>query len=115
MKLVKFITIVSLLLSGSFSLTLMKPAQAYSVCGIKGEEASFKTQTYLVTICLGEASYQMIITYPDGTGYKKIPVQREGAKFRGTDGQHNYIIDQQTFVIGTDGEPPIRERVIESQ
>jgi len=89
-------------------------ANAFSVCGLSREEASFKTESRLVTICIGEASFQMIITFHDGTGYQKIPVDREGDLFRGTDGTHNYIIDGTTFVIGTDGEPPIRERVLES-
>ncbi|MBR8826290.1 MAG: hypothetical protein DSM107014_00045 [Gomphosphaeria aponina SAG 52.96 = DSM 107014] len=98
-----------------FAAVPLKKATAFSVCGLQGEEAYFKTDSYLITICLGEASYQMIITYHDGTGYQRIPAQREGALFRGSDSQHNYIIDSNTFVIGTDGEPPIRERVIKSQ
>jgi len=89
-------------------------AQAFSVCGLREPEASFKTESRLITICIGEASFQMVITFHDGTGYQIIPVDQEGTMFRGTDGRHNYIIDQNTFVIGTDGEPPIRERVIES-
>jgi hypothetical protein len=57
----------------------------------------------------------MIITYPDGTGYQRIPVQQEGNLFRGTDGKRNYIIDSRNLVIGIDGEPPIRERVTQSK
>lgn len=91
------------------------PAGAFSVCGLAPEEASFKTENHLITICLGEASFQMVITYHDGTGYRIIPVEREGNLFRGTNGQNNFIIDENTFVIGTDGEPPIRESVIERQ
>ncbi|WP_144052148.1 hypothetical protein [Gloeocapsa sp. PCC 73106] len=90
-----------------------QPVEAFSVCGLSPEEASFKTENRLVTICLGEASLQMVITFHDGTGYQIIPVQREGNLFRGTDGAQNFIIDENTFVIGTDGEPPIRERVTE--
>jgi hypothetical protein len=89
-------------------------AQAFSVCGLREPEATFKTESRLITICIGEASFQMVITFHDGTGYQIIPVDQEGNLFRGTDGTHNYIIDENTFVLGTDGEPPIRERVIES-
>ncbi len=84
---------------------------AHSVCGLKSEVASFRTSTYLITVCPGEASYQMILMFPDGTGYQKIPTQRQGNRFNGSDGKHNYIIDRQTFIIGTDGEPPIRQAV----
>jgi hypothetical protein len=113
MKLTKIVTI---LLSGAIALfPATHPAKAHSVCGLKPEEASFRTQSYLITICLGEASFQMILTYHDGTGYKRIPVQQEGDKFRGSDGQHNYIIDSRNLVIGTDGKDPIRERVTQSK
>lgn len=87
---------------------------AFSVCGLQEPEATYRTETRLITICIGEASFQLIMTYLDGTGYTRIPVIQEGDLFRGSDGQHNYIIDNNTFVIGTDGEPPIRERVIEA-
>lgn len=89
-------------------------ASAFSVCGTRKERATFKTKSYLITICPGEASYQLILTFHDGTGYQRIPVQQEGRKFRGSDGKHNYIIDRQQFIIGTDGEQPIRESVIQS-
>ncbi|WP_013334377.1 hypothetical protein [Gloeothece verrucosa] len=89
--------------------------EAHSVCGLKKETAAFKTKSYLVTICPGEASFQLILTYHDGTGYKRIPVQQEGRRFRGSDGKNNYIIDRQVFVIGTDGKQPIREVVLESR
>ncbi len=95
-----------------------QPAQAYSVCGLKSPEASFKTENRLVTICPGEASFQMVITFHDGTGYEIFPVtERNGNQFRATsgDGVRNLIIDAQTLVIGTDGEMPIRERVLESE
>jgi hypothetical protein len=88
-------------------------AIAYSVCGTKREMASFKTESYLITICPGEASLQLILTYHDGTGYKRIPVQEEGQKYRGSDGNQNYIIDKKQLIIGTDGEEPVRESVIE--
>jgi hypothetical protein len=91
------------------------PAIAYSVCGTKREAATFKTKSYLITICPGEASFQLILTYHDGTGYKRIPVQKEGNKYRGSDGKNNYIIDQNQLIIGTDGEDPIREAVIEAK
>lgn len=108
----KFIKIVTLALSGAIAFPIsIQPTKAHSVCGLKAEEASFRTQSYLITICPGEASFQMIVTYPDGTGYKRIPVQQEGDQFRGSDEQHNYIIDSRQLIIGTDGEDPIRERV----
>jgi len=88
------------------------PVKAYSVCGLKKEAASFQTKSYLITICPGEASYQMIIIYPDGTGYKRIPVQKEDNKFKGSDEQHNYIIDNKKLIIGTDGQDPVKEKVI---
>ncbi len=94
---------------------LSQPAIAFSVCGINREEASFKTKSYLVTICRGEASFQMVMTYWDGTGYRKIPVQKEGRKFRGSDGKNNFIIDSKQLIIGTDGEQPVRENVIQSK
>lgn len=118
MKLTKIVTITSFLFYGAIAALFLisnQPTNAYSVCGLKAEEASFKTNSYLITICLGEASYQMIMTYHDGTGYKRIPVQQEGNKFRGSDDQHNYIIDSRQLIIGTDGEDPIREQVIESK
>ncbi|TVQ41784.1 MAG: hypothetical protein EA365_16840 [Gloeocapsa sp. DLM2.Bin57] len=94
-----------------------QPAQAFSVCGLRPPEASFKTESRLVTICIGEASFQMVITFHDGTGYEIFPViEREGNTFRASsqDGIRNFIIDDSTFVIGTDGEMPIREKVLES-
>lgn len=90
-------------------------ATAFSVCGVQREEAYFKTKSYLITICRGEASFQLILTYHDGTGYKRIPVQKEGKKFRGSDNKNNFIIDSKQFIIGTDGEQPIREKVIQSK
>jgi hypothetical protein len=90
-------------------------AIAYSVCGTKREAAAFKTKSYLITICPGEASFQLILTYHNGTGYKRIPVQKEGNKYRGSDGKNNYIIDRNQLIIGTDGEDPIREAVIEAK
>ncbi len=90
-------------------------ASAYSVCGLRTQIASFKTNSYLITICPGEASFQLILTYHDGTGYTKIPVEQDGKRYRGSDGKRNYIIDPQQFVIGIDGEQPFRESVIESR
>jgi len=97
-----------------FTLPLLstQPVNAYSVCGLKREEASFKTKSYLITICPGEASYQMIITYPDGTGYKRISAQKEGNKYRGSTQDHNYIIDPKQLIIGTDGQDPLKEKVV---
>lgn len=117
LKLGKLLTLNSLVFLSAITTfaVAQPPANAFSVCGLITPERSFKTESRLITICRGEATFQMIITFHDGTGYQRIPVQQEGNLFRGTDGQHNYIIDDQTFVIGTDGEPPIRERVIESQ
>lgn len=105
---------------GLVSTTLFMPqfhqsAIAFSVCGINREEASFKTKSYLITICRGEATFQMVMTYWDGTGYRKIPVQKEGRKFRGSDGKNNFIIDSRQLIIGTDGEQPVRESVIQSK
>lgn len=112
MKLAKFFA-----LAFALSPLYYQPAQAYSVCGLRPPEASFKTESRLVTICIGEASFQMVITFHDGTGYEIFPViERDGNMFRATsqDGMRNFIIDSSTFVIGTDGELPIRERVLES-
>ncbi len=90
-------------------------ASAFSVCGLRREEATFRTKSYLVTICRGEASFQLIMTYHDGTGYRRVPVVQEGRKFRGSEGGNNFIIDRNTFVIGTDGKEPIRESVTQSK
>ncbi len=90
-------------------------ASAFSVCGLTREYASFKTKSYLITVCVGEASFQMIKMYHDGTGYQRITVQKEGKIFRGSDDQHNYILDSRQLLIGTDGEPPVIERVIQSK
>jgi len=88
-------------------------ASAFSVCGLSREHASFKTKSYLITICSGEASLQMVKTFWDGTGYQRIPVQREGRLFRGSDDRHNYILDSRQLLIGTDGEKPVIEKVIQ--
>ena len=88
---------------------------AFSVCGLEQPQATFKTTKRLISICRGEASFQMVITFYDGTGYQRIPVQREKNQFRGTDGQHNYIVNNREFIIGTDGEPPQREKVLQSR
>ncbi|WP_019508738.1 hypothetical protein [Pleurocapsa sp. PCC 7319] len=88
-------------------------ATAHSVCGLNKKQASYRTNNYLISICLGEASYQGVVTYLDGTGYKRFPIQKEGRKYVGIEGNNNYIIDEKTFVLGTDGEEPIRERVVE--
>jgi|GEM_PF-1491347 len=111
------IKITATLLSAAalFTAIPLKQSTAFSVCGLQQPEANFKTNSYLITICRGEATYQMIITFHDGTGYQRIPVEREGSLFRGSDGQHNYIVDSSRFVIGTDGEQPITEQVIESK
>lgn len=109
------IGLVSLGIAASITTRLSLKAIAYSVCGLQQEVASYKTKNYLITICPGEASFQLILIYHDGTGYQRIPVQKEGKGFRGTDGQQNYIIDRQQFIIGTDGKEPIRERVLSSR
>lgn len=90
-----------------------KASASTSVCGLSREYAFFKTKNYLITICVGEASFQMIKLFHDGTGYKRIPVQKEGNKFIGSDDKHNYILDSRQLLIGTDGEPPVIERVIQ--
>lgn len=96
-------------LTSSFS----QRASAFSVCGLSREHASFKTKSYLITICSGEASLQMVKTFWDGTGYQRIPVQKEGRLFRGSDDRHNYILDSRQLLIGTDGEKPVIEKVIQ--
>ena len=88
-----------------------KVSASTSVCGLTREYAFFKTKNYLITICVGEASFQMIKLFHDGTGYQRIPVQKEGNKFIGSDDKHNYILDSRQLLIGTDGEPPVIERV----
>jgi hypothetical protein len=90
-----------------------KASASTSVCGLTREYAFFKTKNYLITICVGEASFQMIKLFHDGTGYQRIPVQKEGNKFIGSDDKHNYILDSRQLLIGTDGEPPVIERVIQ--
>ncbi|MEB3310487.1 MAG: hypothetical protein VKJ02_09655 [Snowella sp.] len=108
--------LVGLGLVGAIALIppIHQPAIAHSVCGLQPAYALFRTKSYLVTICLGEATFQLIMTYLDGTGYRKVPVEKEGQRFRGSDGKNNFIIDSRHFIIGTDGEPPIREAVIQS-
>ena len=117
MKLNKIVrnTAMLCLLLGSFNIASTRSALGHSVCGLRNTVASFRTAKRLITICPGEASYQMILTFPDGTGYQKIPVERRGKRFNGSDGRHNYVIDKQTFVIGTDGKPPIRQAVTQSR
>jgi hypothetical protein len=90
-----------------------KASASSSVCGLTREYAFFKTKNYLITICVGEASFQMIKLFHDGTGYQRIPVQKEGNKFRGSDDKHNYILDSKQLLIGTDGKPPVIEKVIQ--
>ena len=90
-----------------------KASASTSVCGLSREYAFFKTKNYLITICVGEASFQMIKLFHDGTGYQRIPVQKEGNKFIGSDDKHNYILDSRQLLIGTDGEPPVIEKVIQ--
>jgi len=90
-----------------------KVSASTSVCGLTREYAFFKTKNYLITIRVGEASFQMIKLFHDGTGYQRIPVQKEGNKFIGSDDKHNYILDSRQLLIGTDGEPPVIERVIQ--
>ncbi|MBR8830857.1 MAG: hypothetical protein N5P05_000219 [Chroococcopsis gigantea SAG 12.99] len=107
--------VLGLALTIPLSLGMNDRASAFSVCGLRREEATFRTKSYLVTICRGEASFQLISTFHDGTGYRRVPVQQEGRKFRGSEGGNNFIIDRNTFVIGTDGKEPIREAVIQSK
>jgi hypothetical protein len=111
------VTAIILFLTIAITVEVNSPSSAiaHSVCGITREAASFKTKSYLITICPGEASFQLILTYHDGTGYKRIPVQKEGNKYRGSDGKNNYIVDRNQLIIGTDGEEPIREVIIESK
>ena len=109
-------TIITVLVMASTTVlatNLSQRADAFSVCGLSREHASFKTKSYLITICSGEASLQMVKIYHDGTGYQRIPVQKEGKKFRGSDDQHNYILDSKQLLIGTDGEQPVIEKVIQ--
>ena len=67
-ELVKVTTVFAVTIISYLS-NINQSATAYSVCGLKNEEASFRTNNYLITICLGKASYQGIVTYFDGTGY----------------------------------------------
>lgn len=108
---------IGILLSTALIFTgfIAPEAFASGVCGKKAPEASFETTKHLVTICPGEASFQMIITYHDGSGYVRVPATSEGNKFRGSDDEHNYIIDSRKFIIGTDGEEPITENVTSSR
>jgi hypothetical protein len=109
------LTVIALGISVSVLLGRSSPVAAFSVCGLARPEATFKTTGRLVTICRGEASFQMIMTFYDGTGYQRIPVEREKGLFRGTDGTHNYIINKRELIIGTDGKPPQRERVLQAR
>jgi len=104
-----FVMVTTTILASNFS----QKADAFSVCGLSREHASFKTKSYLITICSGEASLQMVKTFWDGTGYQRIPVEREGRKFRGSDDRHNYILDSKQLLIGTDGEKPVIEKVLQ--
>ena len=117
MQLVKYFPLAAIALSLNLGLPInvMAPATAFSVCGLETPQATFKTTGRLVTICRGEASFQMIMTFYDGTGYQRIPVEREKDLFRGTDGKHNYIINKRELIIGTDGQPPQRERVLQAR
>ena len=108
---ITFLVMTSTAVLGS-SLT-EKASASTSVCGLTREYAFFKTKSFLITICVGEASFQMIKLFHDGTGYQRIPVQKEGKQFRGSDEQHNYILDSRQLLIGTDGKPPVIERVIQ--
>lgn len=117
---IKFNKILTLFSGISITTSLLwalpvQKAFAYSVCGLQAEEASFRTENHLITICSGEASYQMIMTYLDGTGYKRMPAEQRENSFSASDGQHNYIIDSSKLTIGTDGETPQREAVVESK
>jgi hypothetical protein len=94
-------------------LTTMLPAQAYSVCGLSKSQASFRTKNHLITICSGEASFQMIMTYIDGTGYEKIPVERSQNKYQGSWEDTDYKIDSKFLVIKSKREAPITEKVLE--
>lgn len=109
--------IITLLVMASTAILMtnfsQKASASSSVCGLSRREAFFKTKSYLITICVGEASLQMIKLFHDGTGYQRIPVQKEGNKFRGSDDKHNYILDSRQLLIGTDGKPPVIERVIQ--
>lgn len=105
-------TVILGFLASVFTAIPDKSVMAHSVCGLRNEVASFRTSTYLITICPGEASLQMVLTFPDGTGYQILPAERDGNRFRGSsDGKRNYIVDRQTLIIGTDGEPPVRQKV----
>ncbi len=108
-------TLVGLGITLGIGLSFPVVASAFSVCGLQKPQATFKTTRRLITICRGEASFQMIMTYYDGTGYQIIPVQREKNLYRGTDGINNFIVNNREFIIGSDGEPPQRERVIQAK
>ncbi|MGB3510100.1 MAG: hypothetical protein WBA93_12855 [Microcoleaceae cyanobacterium] len=81
-------------------------------CGSMQEEAYYRTENHQINICLGEASFQMIVSNFDGTERYKMPATKRGNRFDGSNQYHNYSISPRRFQIGTDGEPPVREKVI---
>ncbi|MFM7191225.1 MAG: hypothetical protein ACKOX2_10460, partial [Microcystaceae cyanobacterium] len=54
---------IALSLNVAFPLSFTSPVTAFSVCGLEKPQATFKTTGRLVTICRGEASFQMIMTF----------------------------------------------------
>ncbi|MGK7921085.1 MAG: hypothetical protein AB4080_13870 [Trichodesmium sp.] len=84
-------------------------------CGSMQEEAYYRTENHHINICLGEASYQMIVSNFDGTERSKMPATKRGDRFDGSNKYHNYSVTPRGFQIGTDGEPPVREKVIKHE
>lgn len=84
-------------------------------CGSMQEEAYYRTENYQINICLGEASYQMIVSNFDGTERQKMPATRREDRFDASNQYHNYSVTPRGFQIGTDGEPPVREKVIKHE
>ncbi len=100
----------------SNSITIPATAQRNrnrTTCGSMQEEAYYRTKNHQINICLGEASYQMIVSNFDGTKRDKMPATKRGNRFDGSNKYHNYSVTPRAFQIGTDGEPPVREKVIE--
>ena len=81
-------------------------------CGSMQEEAYYRTENHHINICLGEASFQMIVSNFDATKRDKMPATKRGDRFDASNQYHNYSVTPKMFQIGTDGEPPVREKVI---
>ncbi len=85
-------------------------------CGRFRQEAYFRTEFHFVNICLGEASYVMVVTDNDGLGRVRVPVQKKGDRFEGISEQRTfYSIDPRVLIMTFPNQRPIKERVTYSK